>query len=278
MLGTRDKFAYWECAACGCLQIIEIPKNLHDYYPSSYYSFSARVTTLELWMIRVYFRAPYLGKLVRKAGVTFQSVLDVKPRLGSRVLDVGCGSGRMVAILRTLGFDAHGIDPFVKDETAYVRRARLEDTTAKDWDLIMFHHSLEHMPDHIDVLRAVRERLAANGTCLVRIPVANWAWQHYRENWVQLDPPRHFILHTPRSFGLVAEAAGFRITQTIYDSGVFQFCGSEKYRRDATTVVEPDEMSNLGRGGMRRLRARAAELNRQQLGDQACFHLKRIDP
>jgi len=57
---------------------------------------------------------------------------------------VGCGGGKLVNILRRLGYDAHGIDPFVKAETEYVRRAYLQDTTAKEWDLIMFHHSLEH--------------------------------------------------------------------------------------------------------------------------------------
>jgi SAM-dependent methyltransferase len=278
LFGTNDEFTYWECSACGCLQIAEIPKNLADYYPTDYYSFSAQATPLQLWMYRAYFKAPRLVGLVRRPGVTFQAVLDVKPKVASRVLDVGCGRGKMVAILRSLGVDAHGIDPFTKDETTYVRRARLEDTNAKDWDLIMFHHSLEHMVDHIDVLRAARERLAPLGTCLVRIPVANWAWQHYKENWVQLDPPRHLIIHTPLSFRAAAGAAGFRISRTIYDSGAYQFYGSEMYQRSIPMTQEAAEIVRLGKSGMRSLTAQAAELNRQQLGDQASFHLEKLDP
>jgi SAM-dependent methyltransferase len=277
MFGTRDEFTYWECSNCGCLQISEIPKNLADYYPSDYYSFSAGATPLQLWMYRACFKAPRLVSLIRRPGVTFQAILDVQPKVGSRVLDVGCGRGKMVAILRSLGVDAHGIDPFTKEETAYVRRAHLQDTTAKDWDLIMFQHSLEHMDDHIDVLRSARERLAPNGTCLVRIPVANWAWQHYKEHWVQLDPPRHLIIHTPRSFRMTAEAAGFRISRTIFDSGAYQFYGSDMYRRNIPMTQEPEEILRLGKSGMRSLTVRADELNRQELGDQASFHLEKLD-
>jgi len=277
MFGTRDEFVYWECSGCGCLQIAEIPQNLADYYPPGYYSFSAHATPLQMWMYRACFKAPRLVGLFRRPGVTFQAILDLNPKVGARVLDVGCGGGKMVAILRSLGVDAHGIDPFTKDETQYVRRARLEDTTAKDWDMILFQHSLEHMGNHIDVLRAARERLAATGTCLVRIPVATWAWQHYQENWVQLDPPRHLIIHTPRSFRLASEAAGFRISRTIFDSGAFQFYGSDMYQRNIPLTHEPEELSRLGKSGMRSLGARAAELNRQELGDQASFHLQKLD-
>ena len=40
MFGTQDKFEYFECKKCGCLQIKTIPNNLSKYYPQkSYYSF-----------------------------------------------------------------------------------------------------------------------------------------------------------------------------------------------------------------------------------------------
>ena len=147
--------------------------------------------------------------------------------------------------------------------------------TEKNWDLIMFQHSLEHMTDHVEVLRSASEKLAPDGTCLVRIPLANWAWQHYRKNWVQLDPPRHLIIHTPQSFRLAAGAAGFGISQTTFDSNPFQFYGSELYERNIPLIQEHADGAELGRAAMRALEVRSAELNRQQLGDQASFYLKK---
>jgi SAM-dependent methyltransferase len=278
MFGTRDEFAYWECSGCGCIQIAEIPKNLARYYPSEYYSLNAQISPLQLWMYRAYRKAPSLVEIVREPGVTFRSIVDADPKDGARILDVGCGSGRLVAILRAMGFDAHGVDPFVKTETACVRRGSLEDVSAKNWDWIMFQHSLEHMTDHIGVLRSARERLADDGTCMVRIPVANWAWEHYGRDWVQLDAPRHLVIHTLRSFRMAAEAAGFQIHRTIFDSGPFQFYASEMYQRDVPLKEESAEIARLGRSSMRSLKSRAKELNQQQLGDQVSFHLRKMVP
>src|SRR5206468_2718584 len=39
MFGLREAFDYFECAACGCLQIAQVPRDLSKYYPPQYYSF-----------------------------------------------------------------------------------------------------------------------------------------------------------------------------------------------------------------------------------------------
>jgi SAM-dependent methyltransferase len=270
MFGTRDQFVYWECASCGCLQIVSIPERLADYYPNEYYSFSQCLTTLTTLLYRAYFKAPSLARLIRPAGVTFQSVIDAKPKPGARILDVGCGAGKLVTVLRSMGFDAYGTDPFVKVETPYVRRAPLEDAES-GWDLIMFHHSLEHMVNHVSVLRCAREKLANDGMCLVRIPIANWAWQHYGKDWVQLDAPRHLVIHTRKSFCRASELAGLRPTTIVFDSIALQFYGSELYKQD---IPLKDEGARFDKRTLEEFAARAKELNRQELGDQASFYLK----
>src|SRR6185437_9012453 len=97
---------------------------------------------------------------------------------------------------------------------------------------IMFHHSFEHIEDQIGTLAEVKSKLSPNGLCLIRIPVAQWAWRHYGVNWVQLDAPRHFVIHTHESMIMAAEQAGLNIVNVEYDSTAFQFWGSELYRKD----------------------------------------------
>ena len=137
---------------------------------------------------------------------------------------------------------------------------------------MMFHHSLEHMPNHVEMLRCARGKLGVGGKCLVRIPVVSWAWEHYGRDWAQLDVPRHLIIHTPRSFELTANAAGFHIERTIFDSNEFQFYASELYQRDLS-LHGKEAVGAFSRSEMRKFRTKADDLNRQQLGDQAAFFM-----
>jgi SAM-dependent methyltransferase len=276
MVGKREEFTYWECLDCGCLQIASIPDRLGDYYPNDYYSFSTRIRPLRALADRLYFKAPALLRpFLQGRDAAYSWVVYAKRKRGARILDVGCGVGKLVAILRGIGLDAHGIDPFLEKETPYLRRSNL-DRTDDGWDLIMFHHSLEHIPDNVTVLGHARERLNSGGRCLVRIPLAAWAWQHYRVDWVQLDAPRHLVIHSLESFRRASKLAGFEILDTVFDSGAFQFYASELYRRNVPLKDQHSVNKWFDRGEMRSFEIRAANLNRQQLGDQACFYLGQL--
>jgi SAM-dependent methyltransferase len=273
MFGSREEFEYWECLGCGCLQIAEVPPNLADYYPEGYYSFSMKFSSGKAWFYRLHQSFPRLMRRMRPLGVDVAGVFATDPRRGARILDVGSGSGRLVETLRSVDFDAWGIDPFLRTEQPHLRRSSIEEVEG-GWDLIMFHHSLEHMKDHCAVLRRVHDKLASGGRCLVRIPVANWAWQQYGRDWVQLDAPRHLVVHTPKSLQIAARSAGFEVIRTIFDSNEFQIVGSELYRRNLPFFRETSgEDDRRSPQELRRLRARAEQLNREQQGDQAAFVL-----
>lgn len=92
---------------------------------------------------------------------------------------------------------------------------------------------------------------------------------------MQLDVPRHLTLHTPKSFRLACEAVGFRIVQTVFDSTEYQFSVSEMYRQKSDPNLQADsETTRTDKGQMRRWRNRAADLNRQGLGNQSAFYLE----
>jgi SAM-dependent methyltransferase len=274
MLGTRDVFPYWECSECGCLSLAEVPSNLSTYYPTNYYSLQAKPTSRVRALRDSIYLSPFSFLVNWHRRADLDVIRSARLKKHETLLDVGCGNGNLLADLRGLGYDAHGIDPFVSDDLydrfgIRVKREMLTDVQ-KVYDVVLFRHSLEHMP--IDTLQLTRSRVKSNGLCVVCIPIVGWAWQHYRTNWSQLDAPRHLFLHSQRSFEVLAAKSGFRIEKVLFDSNEFQFWASDSYVRDVPLTVaslpKPRHIATMRRA--------AATLNRRQQGDTAQFYLRPI--
>ncbi len=296
LYGSREPFEYFECSDCGCLQISEVPDDLGRYYPSNYLSFKnyGRRSRNHLRKIidtaRVGYELNGRGVLGRVAhtllpGLDYVHWCQVAG-IGreARILDVGCGAGKLLIRMMQGGFRRlEGADPFIDADIHYpgvtIHKFGLDELVeqrAGDFDFVMLHHSFEHMDQPVKVLRQVRELLAADGSVLIRIPVAgSYAWEHYRENWFAMDPPRHLYLHTQASMGRVTEEAGMGIFATEYDSTETQFTGSERYRRNLPMAGGPKQKQLFTRAEMAEFEKRSAALNSEGRGDQAAFYLRR---
>jgi SAM-dependent methyltransferase len=294
MFGIRTEFTYVECGSCGCLQLIDPPSDMSSYYPLQYYSYRGRQVPDGLWYsatrrIRQVRNRTYFG-----VGLQIRSILRLPgshdslyafSRTGatkhSRILDVGCGSGILLQDLLDVGFrNILGIDPFIEQDLEYanglrIQKRHLVDMGGTTWDVIMFHHSFEHMADPRGTLEITASLLPRGGHCLIRVPVVSWAWEHYGPNWVQVDAPRHLFLHSERSMQILAEQAGLTVTSVEYDSTEDQFIGSELYTRDVPrNSIKPDTISKFfSESDLRRFQGQTKMLNRQKRGDQASFHL-----
>ncbi|MEP6848115.1 MAG: class I SAM-dependent methyltransferase [Acidobacteriota bacterium] len=205
--------------------------------------------------------------------------------LRSRILDVGCGAGRLLNLLNYYGFkNLTGADVFIEQDIKYANGVKIHKRELDDvegtFDLIMFHHSLEHFVEPRAALKNAHSLLQKRKYCVVRIPVAAYAWEKYGRNWVQLDAPRHINLFTEASFRRMAREIGFDVENVVYDSTAFQFVGSEQYVRDiplAESFEDSDTfLQNLfGKEQLTEWGEEAEKLNADHRGDQACFYLKK---
>lgn len=276
MFGLRHTFTYGECNACGSLTLLDPPRDMSTYYPVGYYSFSAQPEQSTL-SVRLKGKIRMLPGFYRLSTcVRLRAVFQTGFRTHWRILDVGCGSGSLVAYLHSLGCKgAVGLDPYFAGRSTGLRvyTCHLEELTDGEWNLIMLHHSLEHMPRPRVALRRIHDLLAPQGRCLIRVPLLNWAWQHYGTNWVQLDAPRHLFLYTEAALTGLCASSGLRVKRVDYDSGAFQFWGSEMYVKDIPLCTDWDGKKC---DHIKELEKRAHDLNAGKIGDQAAFYCERI--
>jgi SAM-dependent methyltransferase len=266
MFGLGGSFNYGECDRCGAVQLLNPPADLSRYYPPNYYSFGETVTISSLLPRNPLRRQLCIARNgAQLFGGWLRPVAALRPRpelapvansirdygirsFGARVLDVGCGSGQWLRQLRNVGMThLEGCDPFapaVREPNLTIHSCSIDQLpgTAK-YDSIVFAHSLEHVADQSGTLQAAARLLAPRGRIVIRVPVA--ASQPYREyggHWVELDAPRHFVLHPRESARILAEHAGLKVVGERSDGIPIEFWGSELYRRGLTLVDESGRM------------------------------------
>lgn len=294
MSGTREEFEYIECARCGCVQIAEIPVDVGQHYPGHYYSLSHNVP---LRVVRAAKRArarhalgdhSVLGALLSRLLGT-PSFVEWSRRAGvdrsSAILDVGAGGGHLLSRMADAGFEQiRGIDPFIAGTSVPPDRIAVEkatiDETDGEFDLVMFHHSFEHIPDQEGTLRRAANLVRPGGCILIRIPVVGgYAWRTYGSHWVQLDAPRHLYLHSEQSLAILASRIGLVVEAVVHDSTAFQFWGSELYQRGTSLndrrFKRVESLVRLLSPRERVRTRRASTLNAAHDGDQAAFYLRR---
>ncbi len=297
MFGLRDKFVYFQCSSCNCLQIAEFPEDISKYYSTeNYYSFK-EVEEKKYQGLRGYLNSIIVGSNVLNDSFGSNLLRFVFPRKNkkflnkvikgydTRILDVGCGNGyKFLYPLYESGFHKiEGCDPFIEDDIYYQNGLKIFKSESSEiegeYDLICFNHSFEHISNPLETLERSYDLLSKGGYCIIRIPTSSsFAWKHYGENWFQLDAPRHYFLHSIESIQYLADQTNFKLEEPVFDSTHHQFTISERYKRDKT-ISERIYDSNWGRTYSIFQKAlfsiKSTTLNMQHNGDQAIFYLRK---
>jgi SAM-dependent methyltransferase len=193
---------------------------------------------------------------------------------GSRLLDVGAGTGFFVAAAGECGFVAIGIEPsdlaarFGREQLGVdVRTGYLEqlELAPGPFDAITMWHVLEHVPDPVALLRTVRARLDAGGVLFVEVPnIESVGAEIFAGRWAHLDHLAHACHFAPRSLAIAVERAGFEVVELVtlldnyYDSPRARW----RPRRVAGRLIRSARLGTVrlthpARGELLRVRARA---------------------
>ena len=216
-LGLADgSFRLAECAECGLAFLSPRPEEsqLGGYYPKTYWGGRQKGLKELLRAFEERAKEAYKLRAVEEAKLS-----------PCRIIDIGCGRGEFLALLRGKGFEALGLEP--GEEAARRGReeygieithgtlgsARLPESS---FGAATLWHVLEHLPDPLSALKEIRAALVPGGRLFVAVPdFGSWQAERFREGWFGVDAPRHLTHFTRGTLRAMLEKAGFRVGMVI---------------------------------------------------------------
>lgn len=157
-------------------------------------------------------------------------------RAAGTLVDVGCGTGELVAVAADRGFRAFGVEPTTsgREETARLPGVAGCLGDVADWpaddpvDVVTLMHVLEHVHEPHGFLGAIRSMLAPDGLLFIEVP-------HFGSAFAKRDPVAwtgsalsdHVLHYTEASIARLLGDCGFRVLEStplptmVYDDPEF---------------------------------------------------------
>jgi SAM-dependent methyltransferase len=297
-LGLDEYFEYQLCGACGSMQLQDPPAHLGKYYPNEdYYSFKLNLHVRKKADVLRKIKADYLlfGKNKILGGLLsigyklpeqFQWMKALRAKYDDAILDIGTGNGSLLARLFQVGFtNLTGIDPFINESKDYgsIRILKKDIYGVTDqYDVVMMHHSLEHMFEPQKVLAQAMRIIKPGGSLMIRIPImGNYGWQHYGIFWCGIDAPRHIFIPSEKQIRKLAEDAGFTVEKLYYDSSDYLIWSSEQYKKGMplhdpqSHMFNKDGSSMFSKEDIKHFREIMRKENKKMNGDTAVICLRK---
>jgi SAM-dependent methyltransferase len=156
-------------------------------------------------------RSPRARDLLLEALTPYVPVHAPPP--GAKVLDFGCGDGKMLNPLQDAGWDTYGIEP--STSVAFARHRRLTEPPSDGrFDFVILHHVLEHVRDPLDILQQLGAATREGGTIFISLPGLDTLPVHGNFRYC-LDGRKHLMCFSEACLTTLLARAGFSVTARL---------------------------------------------------------------
>jgi len=243
---TKDKvfkkpgtFHVFYCQKCQ-VDFIECPENLADYYGDDYFSNLINEKDL-LFRIKSNIIANYYrsrNTIKKKLYSFLLGFIAALPKEKGRIMDIGCGPGDILYLLKKAGFDVYGLDISQHaveaahknglENVAQGMEDKLADYPDEFFDCIRGSHVIEHIPNPAKFLNLCRQKLKKDGSLILATPNINSFnriifGEHTK---CYRDIPRHIILFSNKGIVKLLKEAGFTDIKITYKTIFSDFYSS----------------------------------------------------
>lgn len=231
---NKEKFRIVRCDNCGLIYLNPRPVKeiIGRYYPvESYYSyqdFTDKKLNYREWLKQVSLEGYYNSKNVFKKFLSWllvRNFLIVVPKgIKGRLLDIGCGSGEFLNQMKNFGWEVYGVE--INQESADMGNKRGlnifcgelggADFPQNYFDIMILSQTLEHVYSPGAYLEKIYQLLKEEGLLIIGVPnIGCMESRIFRENWHDLDVPRHLYFFSVPTLGCYLEKYGFEVEQVL---------------------------------------------------------------
>lgn len=217
---TKEVFSVYWCGKCSLWQTVPrlSTAELAPYYAGVYYKQRKSFTDSHINRVRL--------RHIENARTHTDT--------GRIIVDIGCGNGALVEMLIARGWDAQGtevappehfVSENVRNHISIGEFSQLS-FPSETFDVATIWHVLEHLPDPRTYLKELHRTQKQNGLLIIEVPnIDSWQARLTKQNWFNLDVPRHVFHFNPESITRLLEEEGFRITRLSHYSAVYSLYG-----------------------------------------------------
>ena len=200
-----------KCRGCGLVRLSPrpTPEQVAGFYAKDYWYAGGQLQEMYRKMV-----------LLDHVGFARQSL---QRGVNGPVLDVGCGGGLFLRMMKERGYDVLGMDfsaeaarlawekNGVRVVVGELPSAPIE---AGSCALITMYHVVEHLLDPAAYLSAAGRLLRPDGRLIVQVPDRDcWEASLLGPNWTGLDVPRHIHVFRSADLRRLLESCGFEIVR-----------------------------------------------------------------
>jgi SAM-dependent methyltransferase len=216
-------FAVARCRSCGFKFLNPRPKedSIEEFYRDDFYS-APDSPAQKIW-------AP-LFSLIRKAFI--RRLKRYKP--GGRLLDIGCGSGELLSLAFSQGYDVYGVEPcpqaknhFFTDINHKISNKTLRECafTGAYFDIVLLYQSLEHVHELDTTLKEISRVTKPGGFLFISVPNSDFFEARlFGRYYYNLEVPRHLYFFNRASLNALLNKYGWEKAASIDNPLLELFC------------------------------------------------------